>query len=156
MARGPKIGIEDRAEGTAEAVMRFPLFDSSMARMMSWPVEAWLRCQAGILRASEPVASGWMERRRAAATAALDTLERLAGCSDLKEVASIQRNWFDDSMKRLDSDLHALADQALAVSQEAMSATRYAAQTSAEVVALAIQPVQRAADEQQRPVDAAA
>jgi hypothetical protein len=49
-----------------------------------------------------------------------------------------------------------LADQALAVSQEAMSATRYAAQTSAEVVALAIQPVQRAADEQQRPVDAAA
>ena len=155
MARGQKIGMEDRVESAVEAASRFPFFDPSIARMLSWPVEAWLRAQAGILQASEPVASGWLERRRAAATATLDTIERLATCNDLKEAASIQRNWFEDSMKRLDSDLHALADQALAVSHEAMSATRYVAQTSADVVALAIQPAQRAT-EQPPAVDAAA
>ena len=148
-------GTEERMESASETASRFPLFDTSMTRMLSWPVEAWLRCQAGLLKASEPAATGWIERRRAAATAALDTLERLAGCSDLKEVASIQRSWLEDSMKRFDSDLHAIADQALAFSQEALSATRYAAQTSAEVVALAIQPAQQRPTDAQ-PVDAAA
>jgi hypothetical protein len=57
-------------------------------------------------------------------------------------------------MKRLDSDFSAFADQALAVSREKMSATRYAAESSADVVALAIQPAQRATE--QPPVDAAA
>jgi hypothetical protein len=137
-----------------EAASRLPLFDGSMARMLSWPVEAWLRAQAGILKASEPVATGWLERRCAAATATLETIERLSHCNDLKEAASIQRGWFEGSMKRLDSDLNAFADQALAVSREAMSATRYAAQSSAEVAALAIQPAQRAAE--RPPVDAAA
>lgn len=154
MARGQKIGMDERVESAVEAVTRLPFFDPSIARMFGWPVEAWLRAQAGILQASQPVATGWLERRRAAATATLDTLERLANCNDLKEAASIQRNWIEDSMKRLDSDLHAFADQALAVSREAMSATRYAAQTSADVVALAIQPAQRATDHP--PVDAAA
>lgn len=155
MAKAQKIGTESRPE-MAETAFRFPfLVDGSVARMVSWPIEAWLRCQAGMLKAAEPAATGWIERRRAAATSTLDTIERLAGCSDLQEVASIQRSWFEDSMKRLDSDLHALADQALALSQEAMSATRYVAQTSAEVVALAIQPPQRGA-EQSQPVDAAA
>lgn len=154
MARSQKIGTDGRVESSADTALRLPFFDSSVARMMSWPVEAWLRCQAGMLKAAEPAATGWIERRRAAATATIETLERLAGCSDFQEAASIQRSWFEDSMKRLDSDIHALADQALAISQEAMSATRYAAQTSAEVVALAIQPVQRATEQQ--PVDAAA
>src|SRR5690348_15960496 len=155
MARGQKIGMDDRVENAVEAAARFPFFDASIARMIGWPVEAWLRAQAGILQASQPVATGWLERRRAAATATLDTLERLANCSDLKEAASIQRSWFEDSMKRLDSDLHAFADQALAFSREAMSATRYAAQTSTDVVALATQPAQRTT-EPQPPVDAAA
>jgi len=158
MARGQKIGMDDRVENTVEAVSRLPFFDGTVARMFSWPVEAWLRAPAGILNASEPVATGWMERQRTAATSTLETLERLANCGDLKEAAAIQRGWFEDSMKRLDSDLHAFTDQALAVSREAMSATRYAAQTSAEVVALAIQPAQRAAEQQQQQtqVDAAA
>ena len=155
MARGQKIGMDDRVESAVEAASPFPFyFDGSVARMLSWPVEAWLRAQAGILQASQPMATGWLERRREAATVALDTLGRLATCNDLKEAASIQRGWFEDSMKRFDSDLHAFADQALAVSREAMSATRYAAQTSADVVALATQTAQRTAE--QSPVDAAA
>ena len=154
MARGQKTGIEERVESAMEVMSQLPFFDGSMTRMMSWPVEAWLRAQAGILQASAPVTTGWLERRREAATATLETLERLANCHDLKEAAAIQRGWFDDSMKRLDSDLDAFTGQALAVSREAMSVTRYAAQSSADVVALAIQPAQRAAV--QTPVDAAA
>lgn len=156
MPKAQKIGTDSRTE-TAEMAFRFPFFvDGSVARMVSWPVEAWLRCQAGMLKAAEPAATGWIERRRAAATSTIETLERLAGCTDLQEAASIQRSWFEETMKRLDSDMHAFADQALALSHEAMSATRYAAQTSAEVVALAIQPGQRAAEQQQQQVDAAA
>jgi len=153
MARAPKMAIDDRTDLTGTAP-QIPLYDESMTRFVSWPFDAWLRCQAGILKAVEPAATGWFERRRAAANAALDALERLSSCGDLQEAAEIQRNWVEESMKRLDSDLHAFADHALAISQEAMSATRYAAQTSAEVVALAVQPVQRAVAEP--PIDAAA
>jgi hypothetical protein len=146
MARGQKTGIEQRVETAMEAAKQLPFFDGSMARMMTWPVEAWLRAQAGMLKASAPATTGWLERRRAAVTATLDTIERLSNCHDLQEAAAIQRGWFDESMKRLDSDLDAFTGQALAVSREAMSATRYAAQSSAEVVALATQSVQREAE----------
>ena len=64
MARGQKIGVDDRMESVAEAVSRFPFFDASITRMIGWPVEAWLRAQAGILQASQPLATGWLERRR--------------------------------------------------------------------------------------------
>jgi len=113
-----------------------PSFDVSITRLIGWPVEAWLRCQAGMLKATEPTASGWIERRREGATAAFSTFEKLAKCSDLQEAVSIHRDWFEGTMRRLDSDLHALADQAVALSHEAMAATRYAAQTSSEIVGL--------------------
>jgi hypothetical protein len=107
-----------------------------------------------MLKASEPVTTGWLERRREAMTATFDTMERLAHCRDLTEAASIQRGWFEESMKRLDNDFNALTDQALAVSREAMAATRHAAQSSSDVVSLAIQPIQQAVE--QPPVDEAA
>ena len=154
MARAAKTVIEEKMAAT------FPYPDETVTRMVSGPVEAWLRCQAGILKAVQPLATGWIERRRAGATAALETVERLALCRDWQEAAAIQRSWVEESMKRLDSDLQAFGEQALTIAQEAMSATRFAAQSSAEVVALAIQPAQRAAAEQQQQqqprVDAAA
>jgi len=138
--------------GTPLSSREFSLLDGTITRAMGWPVEAWLRCQAGILKAVEPTAAGWIERRREAATAALNAFEKLATCSDLQEVASIHRDWLDGTMRRLDSDLHALADHAVALSHEAMTATRYAAQTSSEVVGLVVhssardeEPVEQAA-----------
>jgi hypothetical protein len=133
--------IEPRAEAEKEngSGREFLLMDPSLTRMMGWPVEMWLRAQTGMLKAAEPLASGWIERRREAADAALDCFEKLTHCNDLKEAATIQRDWFEGAMRRLDTDLHAIADQALALSQEAMSATRYAAQTSSEVVGMAMQ-----------------
>jgi hypothetical protein len=116
-----------------------PSFDESMTRLMVWPVETWLRCHAGMLKATEPTATGWIARRREGATAVLNTFEKLAKCNDLQEIASIHRDWIEGTLLRLDSDLHALADHAVALSHEAMTATRDAAQTSTEIVGLAVQ-----------------
>lgn len=121
-----------------------PAFDgSSMTRLMVWPVETWLRCQAGMLKAVQPAASGWIARRREGATAVLNTVEKLAKCNDLQEAASIHRDWIEGTLQRLDSDFHALADHAVALSHEAMAATRDAAQTSTEIVGLAVQAAGR-------------
>jgi hypothetical protein len=147
---------DDPRESVTESKMGSPFLDGSFARMMGWPVEVWLRCQAGLLKAAQPAASDWIERRRDAATSTLQTLEKLSCCSDLNQVAAVQRNWFEDMVRRFDSELQAIADQALAVSREALSATRYAAETSSEVASYAIQPLQRAAQEQQQRVETAA
>ncbi len=140
---------EAGADSRGEEIFRF---DGSITRMLGWPVEVWLRCQAGMLKAVEPAASSWLERQREAANGALDTFEKLSGCADLQEAAAIQRAWLDETMKRLNSDLSALADQAMAVSNEAMIATRHAARTSSEAMALAIQPAAR----HEEPVEEAA
>jgi hypothetical protein len=127
---------------TTEPDAEQPSF-GSITRMIGWPVEAWLRCQEGVLKATEPAATGWIERRREGATAVFATFEKLAKCSDLQEAVSIHRDWVEGTMRRLDSDLHALADQAVALSHEAMAATRYAAQTSTEIVSLTTQAAAR-------------
>jgi len=120
-----------------------PSFDGSITRVIGWPVEAWLRCQEAVLKATEPAATGWIERRREGANAVLSTFEKLAKCGDLQEVASIHRDWLEGTMRRLDSDLHALADQAVALSHEAVAATRYVAQTSTDILSLTAQAAAR-------------
>lgn len=147
MAKTSTIGIDQQKPA-------FPFGDELVARIVSGPLEAWLRCQAGILKAVQPATAGWIERRRAGTAATLDTIERLALCKDWEEAASIHRQWIEESMKRFDAELHAFSDHALAIAEETMSATREAAQSSADVVALVIQPAQRAATN--HPVDAAA
>ena len=73
----------------------------------------------------------------------IDAFARLASCSDLQEAASIHREWLEGTMRRLDADLHAIADHAVAVSNEAVTATRYAAQSSSEAMSRAAAPVFR-------------
>ena len=127
-------------------------FDESLVRLMAWPVETFLRCQASLLKAAEPATNGWIERRREAAHAAFDAFERLSKCNDLQQAASIHREWVEGAMRRFDSDLHALADHAVAVSHEAMAATRIAAQNSSDMAGLAAQGAVRALE----PVEQAA
>lgn len=129
--------IEAAKQQFAEAAQS--VFDPSFTRMIGWPVEVWLRAHSGMLKAVEPAATGWIERRREAVNAALDTFEKLSHCNDLQEAASIQRDWFESTMKRFDTDLHAFADHAMALTHECMSATRDAAQTSQEVAGIAMQ-----------------
>lgn len=138
---------EGQGFGATAPDLRPPSFDESITRLMVWPVESWLRCQAGMLKATEPTATAWIARRREGVAAVLDTFEKLAKCTDLQEVAAIQREWIDGSLRRLDSDLHALADHAVALSHEATVATRDAAQTSTEIVGFAVQASTPSANE---------
>lgn len=126
------------ARNVESAAGEFLRPDFSVMQLMTRPLEFWLRCQHDVLTAVEPVTRGWLERRREAAQALLEVIEKLAACGDLDEIASVQREWLEGAMKRLESDIEALSEQARVFSQEAVSATRYAAQTSTEAVSLAI------------------
>jgi hypothetical protein len=107
-------------------------FDGSMTQMCTRPFEAWLRWQADMLKAAEPVAMGWFERQRGATHMALETIEKLSHCGDLNEAVSIQREWFDGAMKRLTADFETLTEQATSLSRDAVAATRNAAQSVSE------------------------
>ena len=113
--------------------------DSGMSidAMIGWPLDTWLRCQAGMLKATEPIANGWIERRRQGANAAFDAFEKLAACGDIREAASVQREWFEGSMKRLDADLRAFVEHATSLSQEAVAATRREAEIASAVTSFA-------------------
>ena len=104
-------------------------FDGSLMPLWTRPMETWLQWQADMLRDVEVVAAGWFERRREAAQATLETIEKLSHCSDLGKAASIQGEWFDGSVKRLTSDFEAFTEHARTLWQDAAAATRKATQT---------------------------
>jgi len=106
--------------------------DGSITQMVTRPFEIWLRWHHDLLKAAEPVTMGWLERRRDSIDAALAALEKLVRCTDLGEAATIQRDWIDGAIKRLNSDIASLTEQTVALSQEAAAVTRYAIQPPAE------------------------
>lgn len=129
---------EQNIENAEPSAGEFLRPDFAMLQLVARPFEFWLRCQHDVLTAVEPAAKGWLERRREGAEAMLEAIEKLASCGDLSDVASVQRQWLEGAMKRLESDFRALGEQAVVFSQEAVSATRYAAQSSTEAVSLAL------------------
>jgi hypothetical protein len=124
--------VERITESAATPLVDILRFDGSITQMMARPFEIWLRWQQDLLKAAEPVTIGWLERRRESASASLEALEKLVRCSDLGEAASIQRDWVDGAIKRLNSDIAVLTEQTVALSQEAVAVTRLATQPSAE------------------------
>jgi hypothetical protein len=129
-------GKTTKAEQPAHAPMAylvdFTRFDGPMTQLWTRPFEAWLRWQVDMLKAAEPVAIDWFERRRQATEAALETIEKLSHCSDLNEAVSIQRDWLEGAAKRLTADFETLTEQATFLSREAVEATRSAAQSAPE------------------------
>jgi Phasin protein len=114
-----------------------------MTQMWTRPVQACLRWQAEMLKATEPVAMGWFERQLDATYFALEKLEKLAHCGDLGEAVEIQREWFEAAAKRLTSELEKLTEQATSLSREAVSATRGAMHPVSETA-----PMQRRSAEE--------
>ena len=105
-----------------------------MTQMWTRPVQACLRWQAEMLKATEPVAMGWFERQLDATYFALEKIEKLAHCGDLNEAVEIQREWFEAAGKRLTTEIEKLTEQATSLSREAVSATRDAMQPVSEAV----------------------
>jgi Phasin protein len=95
-----------------------------MTQMWMRPVQACLRWQADMLKATEPLATSWFERQLDATYFALEKIEKLARCGDLSEAVEIQREWFEAAAKRLTTELEQLTEQAASLSREAVSATR--------------------------------
>jgi hypothetical protein len=122
-------------------------FGAPMTRMIAGPTEAWLQWQADALKAVEPVMKGWLERRREATTATLETMGRLAHCGDLGAAALIQGEWFDGALKRLNADIQTLTEHAMTLSQEAVSVSRRAAHSAADMqIGARPQAVEKAAE----------
>ena len=121
-----------------------------VTQMWTRPVQACLRWQAEMLKAAEPLATGWFERQLDATYFALEKIEKLAHCGDLGEAIEIQREWFEAAGKRLTTELEKLSEQATSLSREAVSATRDAMQPMSEAA-----PKQRRSAEEMK-TDAAA
>jgi hypothetical protein len=100
---------------------------------LAWPMELWLQFQADLFRASEPVLIGWIDRRCEGTGALMHSVERLTACQDFGEAVAIHSEWLTGVMGRLDRDVQALAEHALAVSQCASGATQQAAQATTGV-----------------------
>lgn len=145
--------VEPSTATPAACFADFTRFGEPMARMIAGPIEALLQWQTDALKAAEPVMMGWLERRRNAATATLETIEKLGRCGgDLGEAALIQREWLDGALKRLNADIQTLTEHAMTLSHEAVTVTRRAAQSAADMQV----PAKPRATEQTNEIEAAA
>ena len=99
-------------------------FDQPPARMFVWPLEMMLRFNATMASAIQESTLGWAQRRQQAAEDAVETFDRLVHCRDLGEAISIQQEWVENNMRRLDEDFGALAHQGANLSHRAASSAR--------------------------------
>jgi hypothetical protein len=98
--------------------------DQPSARMFVWPLEMMLRFNASIANAIQESTVSWAQRRQEAADNAVETFERLVHCQDLGEAVSIQQEWVENNIRRLDQDFGALTDQGANLSHRAASTAR--------------------------------
>lgn len=107
-------------------------FDQPSARMFAWPLEMMLRFNASVANAIQESTVNWAQRRQEAAEDAVETFERLVHCRDLGEAVSIQQEWVENNIRRLDEDFGALAHQGANLSHRAASSARDAVGKSSE------------------------
>ena len=98
--------------------------DQPPTRMFVWPFEMMLRFNATIANAIQESTVSWAQRRQKAAEDAIETFERLVHCHDLSEAVSIQQEWVENNIRRLDEDFGALAHQGANLSHRAASTAR--------------------------------
>ena len=120
-------------QGVETMFAALPAFNGSAARMMLWPIEAWLHLQSEVLNAAAPAAAEWIDRRREGTAAALQTIEKLTRCKDAQEASQIQSEWMREETKRLEADVRALGDQTLLLTRAAEKASRQGAQAAGAV-----------------------
>ena len=112
---------------------------------LAWPLDQWLRWQAELLKAAGPSLNGFLVRRGEGLSAGLRAGEKLAACRDLNEALAIQSEWIDGAMQRLDLDIQAVGEHALALSRSTAGATQRAAQAATELATRGVEQVLRAA-----------
>jgi len=101
-----------------------PFSDLTPTRMFVWPLEMMLRFNASIANAVQESTVSWAQRRQEATENAAETFERLVRCRDLGEAVSIQQEWIENNIRRLDENFGALADQGTKLTRRAASTAR--------------------------------
>jgi len=134
-AKNPTAERPSRAPETY--MVDFMRFDVSVIEMIARPLQICLRLQADLIKAAQPLTADWLERRREGTDAALEVLEKLMRCTDLAEATAIQRDWFDATIRRLNSDIGALTAHLIVGSKETAAATRNVIQASSDAIASA-------------------
>ena len=129
MARATRVESEE-APRTGLADFLRP--DGRTVHAMVWPMEFWLRYETDMLKALEPLAANWLQRRREGLEAAVQAFERIAGASTLAEAAAERHAWIDSTMQRLAEDLKEMSGPAMVWSERAVAAVREASHVSAE------------------------
>jgi len=122
---------------------RVPVTDMQNPLSLVWPIDHWLQWQAELLKLAAPSLNGFLSRRGEALSAAMRTAEKLVACRDLDAALSIQSEWAEGALKRLELDIEAAAEHAIALSHCAADATRRAAQTTSEVATSGMERVLR-------------
>jgi hypothetical protein len=108
-------------------------FDQPPTRMFMWPWEMMLRFNASMANAIQESTVTWAQRRQEAAEKAVETFERLVHCHDLGEAVSIQQEWVENNIRRLDEDFGAIAQQGATLSHRATTTARDALGKSSDV-----------------------
>ena len=122
---------------------RPPVSDIQNPLSLAWPIDHWLQWQAEFLKIAAPSLNGFLDRRREALSATLRAGEKLAACRDLDDALSIQSEWAEGALKRLELDIEAAAEHAIALSHCTADATRRAAQTTSEVATSGMEQILR-------------
>jgi hypothetical protein len=126
---------------------------NSGAEIFVQPIEMILRFNAGIANAFQSATVGWMQRRQEAARDIIESFGKLVRCRDIGEAMTIQREWVQRSMHRLDEDLSPLAIQTPDLLHEAASAgatALAAAPETAPSTASAVESHEHAAEQTQQ------
>ncbi|HXR86262.1 MAG TPA: phasin family protein [Stellaceae bacterium] len=120
--------------------------DQPTARLFAWPLEMMLRFNANVANAIQENTVSWAQRRQQAAEDAVETFERLVHCRDIGEAVSIQQEWVENNIRRLDEDFGALAHQGATLSRRAASTARDAVGKSANVARAGARQAEETAD----------
>ena len=115
-------------------------------RMFVWPWEMMLRFNASMASAIQESTVNWAQRRQEAADEAVETFERLVQCRDLGEAVSIQQEWVENNIRRLDEDFGALADQGANLSHRAASGARDAVGKSSHAARAGARQIEESAE----------
>jgi hypothetical protein len=107
-------------------------FDGGSARMFVWPFEMMLRFNANMANALHESTVAWAERRQEAAEQTADAFERLVQSRDLVEAVTIHQEWLENSIRRLDEDVNAAANQGTKIARGATSTAKEGIQRTSD------------------------
>lgn len=120
--------------------------DQPPVRMFVWPVEMMLHFHANLANTVQESALSWMQRRQEAADDAVKAFDRFVHCRDIGEAVTIQQEWLENSIRRLNEDFGAFANQSANLSRDAASMSKEAFGRSADAARAGIRNGEHAAE----------